>query len=115
GVTFLIYDSLNMLSICFAALILGLGVDFSIHLLTRFMDEMDEHNEITLAFRHTFVHTGKAVILGCLTTAAAFFSLLCRYKDTPSDGCYCRNRFNLNSVSSIHIVTCYCHIKVKIC
>jgi len=75
GVTFLIYDSLNMLSICFAALILGLGVDFSIHLLTRFMDEMDEHNEITLAFRHTFIHTGKAVILGCLTTAAAFFSL----------------------------------------
>jgi predicted RND superfamily exporter protein len=74
GVVFLIYDSLNLLSVMFAVLILGLGVDYSIHLLTRFMDEMEQHNDVTLAFEHTFAHTGRAVILGCLTTAAAFFS-----------------------------------------
>ena len=74
GIIFLLYDSLNMLSIMFAILILGLGVDYSIHLLTRFMDEMDEHNDITLAFRSTFRHTGKVVILGCLTTTTVFFS-----------------------------------------
>jgi predicted RND superfamily exporter protein len=75
GIAFLLYDSLSMLSIAFAALILGLGVDFSIHLLTRFMGEMEDHNEIITAFTHTFIHTGKAVIIGCLTTVTAFFSL----------------------------------------
>ena len=74
GVVFLIHDTLNLLSVMFAVLILGLGVDYSIHLLTRFMDEMEEHDDVTVAFQHTFVHTGRAVILGCLTTAAAFFS-----------------------------------------
>jgi len=74
GVAFLIYDSLNILSIMFAVLILGLGIDYCIHLLTRFVDEIEEHDNVTLAFKHTFVHTGKAVILGCLTTAAAFLS-----------------------------------------
>lgn len=72
---FLIYGSLSALSVAFAALLLGLGIDFCIHLLTRSMGEMEEHDDVTLAFEHTFVHTGRAVILGCLTTAAAFFSL----------------------------------------
>ncbi|GAI06562.1 unnamed protein product, partial [marine sediment metagenome] len=74
GVIFLVYDSLNALSAAFAVLLLGLGIDFCIHLLMRFMGEMEEHDNVTLAFEHTFVHTGKVVILGCLTTAAAFFS-----------------------------------------
>lgn len=74
GAIFLIYDSLSMMSIMFAVLIMGLGVDYCIHLLARFMNEMDEHNDIILSFKHTFVHTGKAVILGCVTTAAAFFA-----------------------------------------
>ena len=75
GVVFLIYDSLNLLSICFAILILGIGIDFSIHLLTRFIQEMEEHSDTIVAFQHTFVHTGKAVVLGCLTTMVAFISL----------------------------------------
>lgn len=74
GLIFLIYDSLNIMAIMFAVLILGLGVDYCIHLLTRFVDEMNEHNDLTLAFRHTFVHTGRVVILGCLTTVTALLS-----------------------------------------
>ncbi len=71
----LVYGSLSALSAAFAALLLGLGIDYCIHLLTRFIGEMEEHNDVILAFEHTFGYTGRAVILGCLTTAAAFFSL----------------------------------------
>jgi len=74
GVIFLIYDSIHILSVAFAALILGLGIDYCIHSVTRFTDEMEEHDDVETAFEHTFTHTGKAIILGCLTTAAAFFS-----------------------------------------
>lgn len=75
GIIQIIFGSLGMMSMSFAVLLLGLGVDFSIHLLTRFMDEMGDHNDINLAFKHTFVHTGKGVILGCLTTTTAFGAL----------------------------------------
>jgi len=74
GLVFLVYERLGIVSGAFAVLLLGLGVDYSIHLLVRFMDEMEEHDDVPLAFKHTFVNTGRAVILGCLTTAAAFFS-----------------------------------------
>ncbi len=74
GVVFLIYDSIHILSVVFAALILGIGIDYCIHSVTRFTDEMEKHEDVEIAFEHTFTHTGKAIILGCLTTAAAFFS-----------------------------------------
>ena len=75
GIIFLLYDSLNVMSVMFAVLLLGLGIDYCVHLLSRFMDEMDDHNNIVISFKHTFAHTGKAVILGCLTTATALFAL----------------------------------------
>jgi predicted RND superfamily exporter protein len=39
------------------------------------MDEIDETHDVFIAFKNTYIHTGKAVILGCLTTVSAFFSL----------------------------------------
>lgn len=74
GVMFLLYDSLHHLSVMFAAMTLGIGIDYCIHALTRFTNEMEEHDDVELAFRHTFSRTGKAIILGCATTAVAFFS-----------------------------------------
>ncbi len=74
GVMFLLYDSLHLLSVMFAAMILGIGIDYCIHALTRFTNEMEEHDDVELAFVHTFSRTGKAIILGSVTTAAAFFS-----------------------------------------
>jgi len=57
GLVFLVYDRLGIVSGAFAVLLLGLGVDYSIHLLMRFMDEMEEHDDVPLAFKHTFVNT----------------------------------------------------------
>jgi predicted RND superfamily exporter protein len=74
GLVFLIYDSLHILSAMFAALIFGIGIDYCIHLLMRFTDEMDKHDDAEVALHNTFAHTGKAIIIGCVTTAAAFFA-----------------------------------------
>jgi predicted RND superfamily exporter protein len=74
--TYLIYGALSMMAAVFAVLLLGLGIDFSIHLLTRFTEEMGEHDDIKKAFDHTSINTGKAVVLGALTTATAFGALL---------------------------------------
>ena len=76
GITILIFGALNMLAAFFAVLLLGLGIDFSIHILSRFMEEMEIENDVKKAFRKTSINTGKAVVLGTLTTAVAFGALI---------------------------------------
>ncbi len=76
GITILIFGALNMLAAFFAVLLLGLGIDFSIHILSRFTEEMEIENDVKKAFRKTSINTGKAVVLGTLTTAVAFGALI---------------------------------------
>ena len=76
GFIYLIYGSLSIMSAVFAVLLMGLGIDFCIHLLTRFIEEMELSDDIQKAFRKTSLNTGKAIILGTLTTATAFGALM---------------------------------------
>jgi predicted RND superfamily exporter protein len=76
GFIYLLYGSLSIMSAVFAVLLMGLGIDFCIHLLTRFIEEMEVSDDVQKAFRKTSVNTGKAIILGTLTTATAFGVLL---------------------------------------
>ena len=72
GLIGVFFGALSMATAIFAALLLGLGIDFSIHLLTRFMEEMEVRDDVRQAFVHTARHTGTAILLGALTTATAF-------------------------------------------
>lgn len=76
GITILIYGALSMVAAFFAVLLLGLGIDFAIHLLARFTEDMDEYKDVKKAFENTSKNTGKAIVLGTLTTATAFGALL---------------------------------------
>jgi hydrophobe/amphiphile efflux-3 (HAE3) family protein len=76
GLIYIIYGAMSMIAAFFAVLLLGLGIDFSIHILTRFTEEMEKHDDIKKAFHHTAIGTGKAVVLGTLTTATAFGALV---------------------------------------
>ncbi|UCE74949.1 MAG: MMPL family transporter [Methanomassiliicoccales archaeon] len=64
-----------MLAAVFAVLLLGLGIDFSLHILTRFMEELNGNEDIKKAFECTSLSTGKAIVLGTMTTAVAFGAL----------------------------------------
>jgi len=75
GLVYVLFGKLGMVTMIFAVLLLGLGVDFSIHLLSRFKDELEEGFDIPEAFRNTLSNTGKAIVVGCVTTAAAFGAL----------------------------------------
>jgi predicted RND superfamily exporter protein len=72
GLIGIFFGALSMATAIFAALLLGLGIDFSIHLLTRFTEEMEARDDVSRAFVHTARHTGTAILLGALTTATAF-------------------------------------------
>jgi predicted RND superfamily exporter protein len=66
---------LQVISVVFAVILLGLGVDFGIHLLSRFErvrhDHPDGPDGFAEALRDTLEVAGPGVVTGALTTAAA--------------------------------------------
>ena len=75
GLTTLTVGQLNILSISFLPLLIGLGIDFGIHLLARFGEERDVHNDFDTALQTAFVRTGPGVAAAALTTALAFYAV----------------------------------------
>jgi len=75
GVLGVIQPQLTMLSIAIIALLLGLGVDYSVHLMNRFAEEykVKDIEERTTIILKT---TGKAILLSTITTMIGFASLM---------------------------------------
>ncbi|HEY3760836.1 MAG TPA: MMPL family transporter [Verrucomicrobiae bacterium] len=73
--TTLTVGHLNILTISFAPMLVGLAIDFGVHLITRFEEELrkgcDNHAALTTAM----VYTGQGIFTGALTTAAAFVAM----------------------------------------
>ncbi len=63
----------------FGAILIGLGIDFAIHLVSRFNDDIYDGKDVPTAVRNAVTATGKGIITGAVTTATAFFTLLMAY------------------------------------
>lgn len=74
GLLGVVAPELTMISIAIVALLLGLGVDYSIHLMNRFLEERRE--DLTLTVEKVLKTTGKAVLLSTVTTMVGFGSLM---------------------------------------
>ncbi|MBD3377577.1 MMPL family transporter [candidate division KSB1 bacterium] len=67
--------SLNMMTSMFSVILLGLGVDFSIHLITVFTELRAAGQERRQALEQSLLKSGNGIITGALTTACAFLTL----------------------------------------
>ncbi len=76
GALYLIYGSLNMMTAMMMLVLIGLGIDFSIHLVTRFREEMAAGSDMETAVQVMLGRSGVGVITGATTTALAFFTLM---------------------------------------
>ncbi|OEU53133.1 MAG: hypothetical protein BA871_04965 [Desulfuromonadales bacterium C00003096] len=74
GVMHSINIPLNFLTVIFGAITLGLGVDYSIHLVNRYHEELEKGNENALNI--AVAKIGRNTIFTSLTTMAAFSSFL---------------------------------------
>ncbi|MEM7518053.1 MAG: MMPL family transporter, partial [Planctomycetota bacterium] len=74
GVAVALFGELNLISVAFAVLMVGLGADFSIHLLIHLRDERGRGVGERAASYRTVRHIGAALMLTAPTTAIAFFS-----------------------------------------
>jgi hopanoid biosynthesis associated RND transporter like protein HpnN len=66
----------NPISIAFAVLFVGIGVDFGIQFSVRYRAERYENDDLAAALINTARHVGVPLTLAAATTAAGFFSFL---------------------------------------
>ncbi len=76
GLAGFVIRRLNIMTAMYMVVLLGLGIDYAIHLLTCFVQERDEGNDFVSAVRNSLRKSGTAVLTGALTTAVAFFVLV---------------------------------------
>ncbi len=67
---------LNLISIAFAALYLGLGVDHAIHLALRFQELLAQTRDHARAARAAALDVGPSLVLCALTTAIGFYAFV---------------------------------------
>lgn len=75
GFTRLTVGRLNMMTAFSAAMLLGLGIDYAIHLYSSYTEGRSRNLTKTEAIRNAMLTTGPSIIIGAVTTALAFLSL----------------------------------------
>ncbi|MBU4484298.1 MMPL family transporter, partial [bacterium] len=75
GLTTIAIGYLNILSIVFAIILVGVGVDFGIHILARYREEFAKNHDSKNAVFASLTTAGKGNLTGGLTTAVAFYSV----------------------------------------
>ncbi|MDP6155732.1 MAG: MMPL family transporter [Candidatus Thermoplasmatota archaeon] len=66
---------LNVLTITVTSLSIGIGVDYSVHIIERFREEKLNY-EPERAMKRTLKHTGTSIFISAFTTVSGFFLLL---------------------------------------
>jgi hopanoid biosynthesis associated RND transporter like protein HpnN len=80
GILTITIGHLQVISVVFTVILLGLGIDFAIHLKSSFENLRHDHDDTEEGFRNalvqTFRITGPGILTGAFTTAAAFMTTL---------------------------------------
>ncbi len=75
GFTGIILGRLNLMTSMFAVILIGLGIDYSIHIISVYSERRAIDKDAVGAMAETLARSGSGIITGALTTAAAFFAL----------------------------------------
>ncbi len=76
GFATLTIRELNLLSMVFTLVLVGIGVDFGVHIVMRYVEATKKGLGVEEAIRTALLKTGPSVILGAATSVSAFFSVL---------------------------------------
>jgi hopanoid biosynthesis associated RND transporter like protein HpnN len=71
----LVIGHLNILTITFLPMLIGLAIDFGVHLVTRYEEELRQGKTERQALEKAIVYTGQGIFTGCFTTAGAFLAM----------------------------------------
>ncbi|HQR53283.1 MAG TPA: MMPL family transporter [Burkholderiales bacterium] len=71
-----VYGAFNLISVAFAVLFVGLGVDFGIQFCVCYRAKRHLHDDLTLALRDAATEVGPPLALAAASTAAGFYAFL---------------------------------------
>ena len=66
---------LNILTVTFAPILVGIAIDYGVHLISRYEEEIRQGRSNDHALRKALINTGMGVVTGALTTAGAFLAM----------------------------------------
>jgi len=66
---------LNIITAFIGGILLGMGIDFGVHLTARYMQERGDKKSLKEALNITMIQTGRALITAATTTAGALYLL----------------------------------------
>jgi hypothetical protein len=66
---------LNILTITFVPILIGLAIDFGVHLVTRYEEELHQGRTEPEALTRALVFTGQGIFTGAFTTAGGFLAM----------------------------------------
>jgi hypothetical protein len=67
---------LDIATVLVASIALGIGIDYSIHVITGFNKHLIDNGDTEKAIEETILHSGKAVIINVISVSAGFLVLL---------------------------------------
>ncbi|MFC1527162.1 MMPL family transporter [Candidatus Neomarinimicrobiota bacterium] len=76
GIAWPLVGTLNLMTSMMSVVLIGLGIDFSVHIISTFTEMRQKGDNVVTSLKATFVKSGPGIITGGLTTAAAFLTML---------------------------------------
>lgn len=76
GIASIFVPVLNIMTAMFGVILLGLGIDFSIHIIASFTEMRALGKSLEEAMREGLLKSGKGIMTGAITTSCAFFALM---------------------------------------
>src|SRR6267378_6990898 len=88
--TTLVVGHLNILTITFVPILIGLAIDYGVHLISRYEEELRRGKTQEAALTKAMIYTGQGIFTGALTTAGAFLAMaLTDFKGIQEMGVIC--------------------------
>jgi hopanoid biosynthesis associated RND transporter like protein HpnN len=86
----LVIGHLNILTITFLPILIGLAIDYGVHLISRYEEELRRGLSEEAALTKAMVYTGQGIFTGGLTTAGGFLAMgLTNFKGIQEMGVIC--------------------------
>lgn len=76
GFATLFVGHLNIMTSIFGVILIGLGIDFNIHVISGYLENRSTGKNSLDAMKFTFAKAGGGILVGAFTTSLAFFSLM---------------------------------------
>lgn len=106
GLTTFFIGHLNILSVVFAPLLLGLGIDYGIHWLARYQEKcVDPALSSRQAIEKTMTELGPSIVLAGFTAALSFFPLvLTGFKGLVELGAICSMGMVMTTITTLFLL-----------